>query len=161
MAAEIFRLLGETLLFSKKFRRQCYDMKTDIYLGIDISTGLKAVAFAAGSGATLAAAGGALPYRQLPQGGCELAADAIDAALARALQGVADQLGARVRDIRALSCTGHGAGLYLLDPRGQLLGARRGLDRPARRARPARWANARAMRCMTRSVAGHGRASPR
>lgn len=45
-------------------------MKTDIYLGIDMgSTGLKAVAFAAGSGATLATAGGALPYRQLPQGG--------------------------------------------------------------------------------------------
>ncbi|EGP43046.1 hypothetical protein AXXA_27660 [Achromobacter insuavis AXX-A] len=44
-------------------------MRTDIYLGIDMgSTGLKAVAFAAGSGATLAAAGGALPYRQLPQG---------------------------------------------------------------------------------------------
>ncbi|WP_241136579.1 FGGY family carbohydrate kinase [Achromobacter insuavis] len=100
-------------------------MRTDIYLGIDMgSTALKAVAFAAGSGATLAAAGGALPYRQLPQGGCELAADAIVAALARALQGVADQLGARVRDIRALSCTGHGAGLYLLDPHGQLLGAR-------------------------------------
>ena len=48
------------------------------------STGLKAVAFEAGSGATLAAAGGALPYRQLPQGGCELAADAIASALAHA-----------------------------------------------------------------------------
>ncbi|WZB68781.1 FGGY family carbohydrate kinase [Achromobacter xylosoxidans] len=72
----------------------------------------------------MAAAGGALPYRQLPQGGCELAADAIEAALARALQGVMEQLGARARDIRALSCTGHGAGLYLLDEQGRLLGAR-------------------------------------
>lgn len=87
------------------------------------STGLKAVAFEAGSGATLAAAGGALPYRQLPQGGCELAADAIASALAHALQGVAQQLGERLRDLRALSCTGHGAGLYLLDEGGRLLGA--------------------------------------
>ncbi|WP_445656661.1 FGGY family carbohydrate kinase [Achromobacter sp. NCFB-sbj8-Ac1-l] len=98
-------------------------MRTDIYLGIDMgSTGLKAVAFEAGSGATLAAAGGALPYRQLPHGGCELAADAIEAALAHALQGVAQQLGERLRDLRALSCTGHGAGLYLLDEGGRLLG---------------------------------------
>lgn len=98
-------------------------MRTDIYLGIDMgSTGLKAVAFEAGSGATLAAAGGGLPYRQLPQGGCELAADAIEAGLAHALRGVTDQLGDRVRDLRALSCTGHGAGLYLLDAAGQLLG---------------------------------------
>ncbi len=98
-------------------------MRTDIYLGIDMgSTGLKAVAFEAGSGATLAAAGGALPYRQLPQGGCELAADAIEAGLAHALRGVADQLGGRVREVRALSCTGHGAGLYLLDASGELLG---------------------------------------
>ena len=87
------------------------------------STGLKAVAFEAGSGATLAAAGGALPYRQLPQGGCELAADAIASALAHALQGVAQQLGERLRDLRALSCTGHGAGLYLVDEGGRLLGA--------------------------------------
>ncbi|MBB1627923.1 FGGY family carbohydrate kinase [Achromobacter sp. UMC71] len=98
-------------------------MRTDIYLGIDMgSTGLKAVAFEAGSGATLAAAGGALPYRQLPQGGCELAADAIETGLAHALRGVAAQLGDRVREVRALSCTGHGAGLYLLDASGQLLG---------------------------------------
>ncbi|WP_088156844.1 FGGY family carbohydrate kinase [Achromobacter xylosoxidans] len=100
-------------------------MKTDIYLGIDMgSTGLKAVAFEAGSGATLAASGGALPYRQLAQGGCELPADAIQTALARALQGVAAQLGPRVADLRALCCTGHGAGLYALDASGQLLEGR-------------------------------------
>ncbi|HEY9272495.1 FGGY family carbohydrate kinase, partial [Achromobacter sp.] len=100
-------------------------MKTDIYLGIDMgSTGLKAVAFEAGSGATLAASGGALPYRQLAQGGCELSADAIEAALALALQGVTAQLGRRVADVRALCCTGHGAGLYALDASGQLLEGR-------------------------------------
>ncbi|PTN51378.1 carbohydrate kinase, partial [Achromobacter xylosoxidans] len=59
-------------------------MKTDIYLGIDMgSTGLKAVAFEAGSGTTLAASGGALPYRQLAQGGCELPADAIQTGAGR------------------------------------------------------------------------------
>ena len=68
-------------------------MKANIFLGIDMgSTGLKAVAFEAGTGATLAASGGGLPYRHLPGGGCELRADAIDAALMQALRGVAEQL---------------------------------------------------------------------
>ena len=50
-------------------------MKANIFLGIDMgSTGLKAVAFEAGTGATLAASGGGLPYRHLPGGGCELRA---------------------------------------------------------------------------------------
>ena len=57
-------------------------MKANIFLGIDMgSTGLKAVAFEAGTGATLAASGGGLPYRHLPGGGCELRADAIDLSL--------------------------------------------------------------------------------
>lgn len=97
-------------------------MKADIFLGIDMgSTGLKAVAFEAGTGATLAASGGGLPYAHLPGGGCELTADAIETALMQSLRGVAEQLGPRVADIRALCCTGHGAGLYALDEQGRLL----------------------------------------
>lgn len=100
-------------------------MKADIFLGIDMgSTGLKAVAFEAGTGATLAASGSAMPYRHLPGGGCELRADAIDAALMQALRGVAEQLGPRTAQLRALCCTGHGAGLYALDERGGLLAER-------------------------------------
>ena len=100
-------------------------MKADIFLGIDMgSTGLKAVAFEAGTGATLAASGGALPYTHLPGGGCELSAGAIESALMLALRGVADQLGPRAADVRALSCTGHGAGLYALDEQGWLLHGR-------------------------------------
>ncbi len=100
-------------------------MNADIFLGIDMgSTGLKAVAFEAGTGATLAASGGALPYTHLPGGGCELSADAIESALMLALRSVAEQLGPRVADIRALSCTGHGAGLYALDEQGRLLAGR-------------------------------------
>ena len=97
-------------------------MRTDIYIGIDMgSTGLKAVAFEAGSGATLAAAGGALPHVRLPGGGCELAETAIRSGLVQALRSVSQQLGARVGDVRAIGCTGHGAGLYVLGAEGQLL----------------------------------------
>ena len=41
------------------------------------STGLKAVAFEGGSGATLASSGTALPYERLPGGGCELRGQAM------------------------------------------------------------------------------------
>lgn len=100
-------------------------MNADIFIGIDMgSTGLKAVAFEAGSGRGLAVAGGALPFLQLPGGGCELDATAIEAALLDALAGVAAQLGSRVRNVRGLACTGHGAGLYALDRHGRLLRGR-------------------------------------
>ncbi len=100
-------------------------MKTDIFIGIDMgSTGLKAVAFEAGSGRALAVAGGALPFLQLPGGGCELDETAIGSALLDALTRVVGQLGPRVRDVRALACTGHGAGLYALDRHGRLLRGR-------------------------------------
>lgn len=88
------------------------------------STGLKAVAFEAGSGIAAASSGTALPFVQLPRGGCELSAHAIHTALADALSNVAAQLGARVHDLRAIGCTGHGAGLYALDADGRLVGGR-------------------------------------
>jgi L-xylulokinase len=100
-------------------------MQADLFIGIDMgSTGLKAVAFEAGSGATVAAAGGALPYLRLPGGGCELAAPALRDALLQALRGLCRQLGPRVAAVRALGCTGHGAGLYALDASGELLRGR-------------------------------------
>ena len=100
-------------------------MRTDIYIGIDMgSTGLKAVAFEAGSGTALASSGGALPFLHLPGGGCELSAHAIQSALVDALGSVAAQLGPRVHDVRAIGCTGHGAGLYALDADGRLVGGR-------------------------------------
>lgn len=85
------------------------------------STGLKALAFECGSGATLASAGGPLPFARLPGGGCELAEADIRRALFQALSSVAQQLGSRVHAVRALGCTGHGAGLYALDEGGRLL----------------------------------------
>ncbi len=91
-------------------------MNTQLFIGIDMgSTGLKAVAFDSGSGATLASAGSALPFFRLADGGCELSGDAIEQALMDALRAVAAQLGERCKDVRALCCTGHGAGLYALD----------------------------------------------
>lgn len=100
-------------------------MQTDIYIGIDMgSTGLKAVAFEARSGATLAVAGDALPHVRLPGGGCELAGTAIRSALVQALRSVSQQLGPRAGQVRALACTGHGAGLYALDAHGELLRGR-------------------------------------
>lgn len=97
-------------------------MNADIFIGIDMgSSSLKAVAFEAGTGATLAAAGGALPHVRRPDGACELPAAAIRNALIQALQGVARQLGPRVGSVRAIGCTGHGAGLYALDEQGELL----------------------------------------
>jgi L-xylulokinase len=100
-------------------------MKQDLYIGIDMgSTGLKAVAFEGRTGATVAAAGGALPFQRLRGGGCELESAAIEAALVAALQSVAAQLGERVSQVRALSCTGHGAGLYALDAQQRLLRGR-------------------------------------
>lgn len=100
-------------------------MNQSIFIGIDMgSTGLKAVAFDGASGATLAVAGRALPFRRLAGGGCELAAEDIELALVWALRSVASQLQSRVAHVRALSCTGHGAGLYVLDARQRLVQGR-------------------------------------
>jgi L-xylulokinase len=100
-------------------------MNKDIFIGIDMgSTGLKAVAFEGESGCSLAVSGSALPFIRLPGGGCELSAEAIEAALMQALHSVASQLGPRVDKVRALSCTGHGAGLYALDASHRLLRGR-------------------------------------
>ena len=100
-------------------------MNTPLFIGIDMgSTGLKAVAFDSGSGATLASAGSALPFFRLADGGCELSGDAIEQVLMDALQAVAGQLGERCQDVRALCCTGHGAGLYALDQDLRLLRGR-------------------------------------
>lgn len=100
-------------------------MRADIFIGIDMgSTGLKAVAFEGGSGATLASSGTALPYERLPGGGCELRGQAIGSALVQAVRSVAQQLGRRIADVRALGCTGHGAGFYALDAHQQLLDGR-------------------------------------
>jgi len=100
-------------------------MNNEIFIGVDMgSTGLKAVAFDSATGLGLATAGGALPFIRLPAGGCELEAAAIEAALMQALQSVASQLGPRVAQVRALSCTGHGAGLYALDGQRRLLRGR-------------------------------------
>jgi L-xylulokinase len=100
-------------------------MKSEIFIGVDMgSTGLKAVAFDSVTGLGLATAGGALPFIRLPGGGCELEATAIEAALMQALESVASQLGSRVAQVRALSCTGHGAGLYALDGQRRLLRGR-------------------------------------
>jgi L-xylulokinase len=95
----------------------------DIYLGIDLgSTGLKAVAFEAGSGRVLAAGGGTLPYARPVPGACERSAVAIRSSLERAISDVTRALGANASRIQGIGCTGHGAGLFALDAKGELLG---------------------------------------
>src|SRR5687767_7370298 len=97
-------------------------MRTDILLGIDLgSTGLKAVAFEAGSGRALASGGGPLPFEALAHGGCERRAGAMRDGLAAAITQLVQALGSRANQVRAIGCTGHGAGLFALDAQGELL----------------------------------------
>lgn len=100
-------------------------MKTKILIGIDLgSSSLKALALEAVSGRTLALSRMPLQHHRLPGGGCELGAPAIRAALSQVLCDVARQLGPRVGEVSAIGCTGHGAGLYALDARDELVGGR-------------------------------------
>lgn len=100
-------------------------MKPNILIGIDMgSSSLKALALEAGSGRAVALSRMPLPHDRLPGGGCEVGAAAIRAALTHVLHDVAHQLGARVAEVRAIGCTGHGAGLYALDARNELVGGR-------------------------------------
>ncbi len=100
-------------------------MKTNILIGIDLgSSSLKALALEAASGRTVALSRMPLQHDRLPGGGCEVGAPMIRAALAHVLRDVAHQLGTRVNEVRAIGCTGHGAGLYALDSRHELTGGR-------------------------------------
>ncbi|AGU47582.1 putative carbohydrate kinase, FGGY family [Variovorax paradoxus B4] len=100
-------------------------MKSHILIGVDMgSSSLKALALETGSGRTVALSRMPLPHDRLPGGGCEVGAPAIRAALTRVLQDIARQLGPRAAEVRAMACTGHGAGLYALDAGNQLVGGR-------------------------------------
>jgi L-xylulokinase len=100
-------------------------MKTQLLIGIDLgSSSLKALALETASGRTVALSRMPLQHDRLPGGGCEVAAANIHAALAAVLRDVVHQLGRRVDDVRAIGCTGHGAGLYALDAQQELAGCR-------------------------------------
>jgi L-xylulokinase len=100
-------------------------MKPNILIGVDMgSSSLKALALEAGSGRAVALSRMPLPHTRLPGGGCEMDAAAIRASLTHVLRGVAHQLGPRTAEVRAMACTGHGAGLYALDADGQLVSGR-------------------------------------
>jgi L-xylulokinase len=100
-------------------------MKPNILIGVDMgSSSLKALALEAASGLTIALSRMPLPHNRLAGGGCEVGAPAIRAALTHVLRDVARQLGPRTAEVRAMACTGHGAGLYGLDAGGQLVGER-------------------------------------
>lgn len=100
-------------------------MFSDLFIGIDIgSSSLKALAVDGASGRAVAVARQALPYERLAGGGCEVRAGGIEAALDQVLSSVVQQLGPQVAQVRALACTGHGAGLYALDGAGQLVQGR-------------------------------------
>ena len=98
-------------------------MLSNLFIGIDIgSSSLKALAIDADSGRIAALARQPLPYERLQGGGCEVRAGAIHAALDQVLGAVVQQLGSQqAAAVRALSCTGHGAGLYALDAKGDLV----------------------------------------
>lgn len=100
-------------------------MKTQLLIGIDLgSSSLKALALEAASGRTVALSRMPLQHDRLPGGGCEVGGPMIRSALSTVLRDVAHQLGNRVADVRAIGCTGHGAGLYALDARNELAGGR-------------------------------------
>lgn len=100
-------------------------MKTQLLIGIDLgSSSLKALALEAASGHTVALSRMPLQHDRLPGGGCEVGEPMLRSALSAVLRDVAHQLGRRVADVRAIGCTGHGAGLYGLDARGELAGGR-------------------------------------
>ena len=100
-------------------------MFNDLFIGIDIgSSSLKALAVNGASGRAVAVARQALPYERLAGGGCEVRAGGIEAALDQVLSSVVQQLGPQVAQVRALACTGHGAGLYALDGAGRLVQGR-------------------------------------
>lgn len=100
-------------------------MKPNLLIGIDMgSSSLKALALEAGSGRVVALSRMPLPHQRLPAGGCEVGAAAIRAALTHVLRDVAHQLGVRTNEVRAIGCTGHGAGLYALDAHNELVGGR-------------------------------------
>jgi L-xylulokinase len=100
-------------------------MKSKLLIGIDMgSSSLKALALDAASGRSVALSRMPLPHIRLAGGGCEVAAEAIGAALTHVLRDVAHQLGPRTAEIAAMACTGHGAGLYALDASGALVGGR-------------------------------------
>ncbi|CAN7592246.1 FGGY family carbohydrate kinase [Variovorax paradoxus] len=100
-------------------------MKSNILIGVDMgSSSLKALALEAASGRTVALSRMPLPHDRLPGGGCEVGAPAIRAALTHVLRDVVRQLGPRAAEVRAMACTGHGAGLYALDAGNQLIGGR-------------------------------------
>lgn len=100
-------------------------MNKNILIGIDMgSSSLKALALDAGDGSTVGLSRAPLPHGRRAGGGCEVSAQAIHSALAQVLLDIASQLGPRVADVRALACTGHGAGLYALDARHALVGGR-------------------------------------
>jgi L-xylulokinase len=100
-------------------------MMPNILIGVDMgSSSLKALALEAGSGRAVALSRMPLPHDRLAGGGCEVRAAAIRAALTHVLRDVAHQLGPRAAEVRALACTGHGAGLYALDANNELVGGR-------------------------------------
>ena len=100
-------------------------MNNNILIGIDMgSSSLKALALDAGSGRTVALSRMPLPHNRLSGGGCEVGASAIRTALSHVLRDLAHQLGPRTAEVRAMACTGHGAGLYALDANNQLMGGR-------------------------------------
>ncbi|PTT19332.1 carbohydrate kinase [Acidovorax sp. HMWF029] len=100
-------------------------MKTQLLIGIDLgSSSLKALALEAASGRTVALSRMPLQHDRLPGGGCEVGEPMLRSALSAVLRDVVHQLGRRVADVRAIGCTGHGAGLYALDARGELAGGR-------------------------------------
>jgi len=100
-------------------------MKPNILIGVDMgSSSLKALALEAASGRSVALSRMPLPHLRLAGGGCEVRAADIRAALTRVLRDIAHQLGPRAAEVRAMACTGHGAGLYALDAQGELVGGR-------------------------------------
>lgn len=97
-------------------------MMNEIFIGIDLgSSGLKAVAIDGHSGVALCTVGVTLAYERSPSGGCQIAGVGIHTALHTLLRKIVFELGPRSKEVRAIACTGHGAGLYALNNAGELV----------------------------------------
>lgn len=96
-------------------------MASHIYIGLDLgSTSLKIAAFDGGTGTVLAQAGAAIPWQRASTGACQVPGSVLRPLVIQLLSQISQQLGARVAQVAAMACVGHGGGLYVVDTEGAL-----------------------------------------